>query len=81
MGALHARCVENESPVYRVLVGLTCDGLRMPSTLPTSDEDDIPLTGSDIVALQEKEFVDTVILKGCNLDDGPNRAGEALLDY
>lgn len=60
--------------------GLTCDGLRVPSTLAASDEDGISLARSDIVALQKEEFVDTVVLKGCNLDNGSDRAGEALLD-
>lgn len=35
----------------------------MASTLPTCNEDDIPLCGSDIVALQKKELINTVILK------------------
>lgn len=35
----------------------------MASTLPTCYEDDIPLRGSDIVTLQEKELINTVILK------------------
>lgn len=60
--------------------GLTCDGLRVPSTLAASDEDDISLARSDIVALQKEEFIDTVVLKRCNLDNGSYRAGEALLD-
>lgn len=60
--------------------GLTCDGLRVPSTLAASDEDDISLARSDIIALQKEEFVDTVVLKGCNLGNGSDRAGEALLD-
>lgn len=63
------------------LFSLTCDGLRVPSTLAASNEDNISLAGSDVVAFQKEEFVDTVVLKGCNLDNGSNRAGEALLDY
>lgn len=63
------------------LFNLTCDGLRVPSTLAASNEDNISLADSDVVAFQKEEFVDTVVLKGCNLDNGSNRAGEALLDY
>lgn len=53
----------------------------MPSTLPTSYEYDISLVCSDIITLQKEEFVDTIILQSCNLDDRSNGAGEALLDH
>lgn len=73
--------VESENCGLRKLFGLTCNGLCVPSTFPTSDEDDISLGSSDVIALQKEEFVDTIILQRCNLDDGSNGAGEALLDY
>lgn len=59
---------------------LTCDGLSMPGTLPAGDEDDIALRGADIVALEEEELVDAVVLEGRDLDDGADGASEALLD-
>lgn len=60
---------------------LTGNCLRMSPTLPTSNEDNIPLAGAHIVALQEEEFVDPVVLKRSDLDDVSNRASEALLNY
>lgn len=67
--------------LYMGRVGwLTCDGLSMSGTLSAGNEDDIALSGADIVALQEEELIDAVVLEGCDLDDSPNRAGEALLD-
>lgn len=59
---------------------LTCNVLGVPSTLPPSNEDDIALYCAHIVALQEEELVDAVVLESRDLDDGSNRAGEALLD-
>lgn len=52
----------------------------MSSTLPAGDKDNIALSVAHIVALQEKELVDTIVLECRYLDDGSNRAGEALLD-
>lgn len=59
---------------------LTCYSLSMPGTLSTGNEDNIALRCSNVVALQEKELIDTVILKGRDLDNGSDWAGEALLD-
>lgn len=53
----------------------------MPGTFPTSDEDDISLTGADVVALQKEELVDSVVLQCGNFDNSPDRTGETLLDY
>lgn len=52
----------------------------MSGTLPAGDEDDIALSGPDIVALEEEELVDAVVLEGRDLDDSADRAGEALFD-
>lgn len=52
----------------------------MPGTFPTCNEHDVSLTDSNVIALQKEEFVDAIILKGCDLDDGSDRTGEALLD-
>lgn len=52
----------------------------MASTLPTCNEDDIALCGSDIVALQKKKLIDTIILKSRDFDYSSNWACEALLD-
>lgn len=59
---------------------LTCDGLSVSGTLPAGDEDDIALSGPDIVAFEEEELVHAVVLEGRDLDDGADRACEALLD-
>lgn len=52
----------------------------MSGTLPAGDEDDIALSGADVIALQEKKLINTVVLQSRDLDDSPNGAGEALLD-
>lgn len=52
----------------------------MAGTLPAGDEYDIALRGADVVALEEEELVDAVVLEGRDLDDGADGAGEALLD-
>lgn len=59
---------------------LTCDRLSVSGALPAGNEDDIALSGPHIVALEEEELVDAVVLESRNLDDGSDRAGEALLD-
>lgn len=72
--------VEERGRIRTGLGWLTCDRLSMPGTLAAGDEDDIALRGADIVALEEEELVDAVVLKGRDLDDGADGPGEALLD-
>lgn len=52
----------------------------MSGTLATSNEDDVALGGADIVALEEEELVDAVVLECRDLDNGADGASEALLD-
>lgn len=43
---------------------LTCDRLSMAGTLPAGNEDNIALCGSDVVAFQEKELINAIVLEG-----------------
>lgn len=45
----------------------------MSAALPTDNEDDIALTGIDIVVLKDKELINTILLKSGSLDDCANR--------
>lgn len=53
----------------------------MAGTLSASNEDNIALCGADVVALQEEELIDAIVLKSRDLDDSSDGAGEALLNY
>ncbi len=58
----------------------TRDGISLPSAFASGDEDHIVLAGVDIVVFQDKEFVDSVLLKLCDLDDEPNGAYQAAIE-
>lgn len=53
----------------------------MASTLSTGNEDDVALCGSNVVAFQKKELINTIILKCRDFDYGTNWASETLLNY
>lgn len=52
----------------------------MSRALAASDEDDVALTGIDVVIFQDEELVDTIFLKCSNLDYQANGANQAAVE-